>query len=442
MGTITLSSRKLRNQTRQTRPAVLLTLCSARFAHSMSTAAPSWPLQTAISTISALERNSGSQPLDLLSDLWHPESGLCSEGTWHNSMLGIGRVLAAREVQSSNPAHAAVLQASAAKLGDSLFELNFDGSGFRKRSSSGIWQSAADADMASAIEKAGENVAFYLPSTEHRCISSAAAVIFYSMLAEETGDELALARAAQVGDCFVELFDPASCRFRRTSTCSYFRAVDQAVGCLAALRLVRLGHQVDANRAMASCAADSLLREFGYSRYATERQPPVTYLGREAARNSWHDSLVCFALVACGCLGVGGESLEGLLKAMVDDYRNPDGQMRHQPRELCSADGVADAMQAAVVYSSTQALWSAVMRAAGRQPGKKLSGKQSDVAPDAEAQVRAYYEAHVLPETGLLPVANLYHDARLWANTEWAAWLVIQASDFEIRRAVNAVGPT
>ena len=34
--------------------------------------------------------------------------------------------------------------------------------------------------------------------------------------------------------------------------------------------------------------------------------------------------------------------------------------------------------------------------------------------------------------SGLLPVANVYGDARLWANTEWAAWLLLDKSDFAV----------
>ena len=44
--------------------------------------------------------------------------------------------------------------------------------------------------------------------------------------------------------------------------------------------------------------------------------------------------------------------------------------------------------------------------------------------------LRAFYEAHLDAESGLLPVANVYPDARLWANTEWAAWLLLGKEDF------------
>ena len=56
------------------------------------------------------------------------------------------------------------------------------------------------------------------------------------------------------------------CRFRRGGEgAEYWRAADQAIGCLACLRLARLGHQTALTRTMASCAVDSLLREFGCS---------------------------------------------------------------------------------------------------------------------------------------------------------------------------------
>ena len=45
--------------------------------------------------------------------------------------------------------------------------------------------------------------------------------------------------------------------------------------------------------------------------------------------------------------------------------------------------------------------------------------------------LRAWHEQHAQP-SGLLPVANVYRDARLWANTEWAAWLLLSKDDFDV----------
>ena len=78
---------------------------------------------------------------------------------------------------------------SAFTLGDSLHKMSFDGDGFKRRASSGIWQRADDELSKSFFDAAGEDLAFYLPSDEHRCASSAAACIFFSLLAEESGDD-------------------------------------------------------------------------------------------------------------------------------------------------------------------------------------------------------------------------------------------------------------
>ena len=197
------------------------------------------------------------------------------------------------------------------------------------------------------------------------------------------------------------------------------------MGCLACLRLARLGVQTATSRAMATCASDSLLVHFGYSLFATEGVPPGTYLGRVAQRNSWHDSIACFALLASGGLGVGGESAGGLVRAMVESYsmQSADGSkaVMHRPREL-RGDG-ADGDE--VAFTSTQALWSACVRAADLTSSKAEALGGVDVPA-----LRAFYEGHLDAESGLLPVANVYPDARLWANTEWAAWLLLGKEDF------------
>ena len=414
----------------------VLILLSVDVASTSVIAAPTWQLTTALSTISAIEKRSGvSRPLNLLEDMFDKESGLCSEGVWHNSWLGVSRVLAARQLRSVDEPKAELLLASARTLGDSLFRTSFDGTGFERRVSSGIWQSADEA--AEALAAAGENAAFYQPSPSHRCASSAAACILFSMLAEEdmrergltelTAEEgeSAASRFIVVADAFVdEFFDTKACKFRRAAPTpeggGYFRAVDQAMGCLVCLRLARQGHQVASSRAMASCAADSLLREFGYALYATEGQPPGIYLGRVGGRNSWHDALASFALLASGCLGVGGETPAGLVRALSESYRMDTGVIAHVPAELRAAGDGGEP----VAFSSTQAIWSAVVRAAD------LSSAKADALGGADVPaLRAFFDGAV-HDDGLLPVGNVYPEGRLWANTEFAAFVLLDRADF------------
>ena len=63
--------------------------------------ASSWELRTSQRLLSALRARTGrSRPLALLDDFYDANSGLCSEGVWHNAWLGIASLLAARELQS------------------------------------------------------------------------------------------------------------------------------------------------------------------------------------------------------------------------------------------------------------------------------------------------------------------------------------------------------
>ena len=66
---------------------------------------------------------------------------------WHNSWLGVGRLLAARELRRAGDDELADRQLRAAHtLGESLYRLSYDGArgGFRRRSASGFWQSATE----------------------------------------------------------------------------------------------------------------------------------------------------------------------------------------------------------------------------------------------------------------------------------------------------------
>ena len=177
--------------------ASLALVASAALGASVSSVGLSWQLSSAVSTIGALERTAaGPRPHGLLEAMHDAESGLCSEGVWHNAWLGVSRVLAARELDKAGEgALADQFRASAATLGTSLHSMSFDGVGFRRRSATGYWQRASDA--AEAIAEAGEDASFYEPSEEHRCVSSAAACIFYSLLAEDADDDVAAAARAR-----------------------------------------------------------------------------------------------------------------------------------------------------------------------------------------------------------------------------------------------------
>ena len=89
---------------------------------------PSYHVNCATSVIDALKTRTGTgRPLDLLNDFHDEPTGLCSEGVWHNSMLGLGQVLASRRLRDEDPERASSYLTEAQKLGDSLYALSFDG---------------------------------------------------------------------------------------------------------------------------------------------------------------------------------------------------------------------------------------------------------------------------------------------------------------------------
>ena len=119
---------------------------------------------------------------------------------------------------------------------------------------------------------------------------------------------------------------------------------------------------------------------------------------------------------------------------MTESYRcKTTKQLLHRPRELRASGGVSgeaagdEAINGAeVAFTGSQALWSAVVRAA------EVTSARAEALGGADVPaLRAWDEEHREPG-GLLPVANVHPAARLWANTEWAAWLLLDKDDFSV----------
>jgi len=448
-----------------------------------------WELRTAQCLTDGIRaRTSSTRPLDLLVDLHDAESGLSSEGVWHNAWLGVAYVQTARQLrrqgrfdEAEEPFDLAV------QLADSLYENSFD-EGFRRRTASGVWRSAESS--ASAIEAAGESIAFYSESRERRSAQNAAAVVFYSLLADEaaareSGDAPRIARLCdEVGVSFLDLFfDEEHGRFRRGALedgPARWRAVDQAVGCLACLRLTRLDPEFsNTDTALARDAArravGALRDEFGYGAYASGAAPsPLNHVGDfpgARRRNSWHDGLVAFALAAhtkaeaheegakasegsmSDAVGaaVDASELLALLHAIHRDYADhgsaaggggdDGGDLLVHQQAMLEREPAAR-----VHFTCTQAIWAAVGRAAGEVlPPPKAAAQAGQAAQAAQAEqaeaVRAAFAAHDeawrafvaarADEGGLLPVADAYPVTRLWSNTEPSAWLQVERADFK-----------
>ena len=358
-----------------------------------------WELDRSIRLLSSVKlKTSGKRPLNLLEDLYDRQSGLTGEGVWHNAHFGAAHLLAARRVGNGpvGIAIAAELRASAKRLGDSLYDLNYD-QGFRLRTVSGIWKTP-DA----AVEGGGgERPGFYEPSRDRRCVSNAAAVIFYSLLSEDTDDD----RIGEIGEKFLDLFyDEKLGRFRRGAvgdSGEYWRSVDQAMAILACRRLGG-----DRAAAAAATAATALRNDFGYR--SGER--PINHLGPfpgTRRRNSWHDSFAVYALA------LDGDNLVDMMRA---DYESADnGLLAHQARDAGTSPYLGDG--SAVHFSCTQAVWGAVGRATGR------------VGFETHDAAWRSFDA-TTSRDGLFVVADAYPNVRLWCNTEPAFWLLVEPDIF------------
>ena len=358
--------------------------------------ASTWELDRSLRLLSKVKLKTSRRPLDLLEDLYDRESGLTGEGVWHNAHFGAAHLLAARCVGSGplGKAIAAELRSSAKRLGDSLFDLNYD-QGFRLRTASGIWKQPE-----AAVESGGERPSFYEPSRDRRCVSNAAAVIFYSLLSEDTDDD----RIGEIGEKFLDLFfDEKLGRFRRGAvgdSGEYWRSVDQAMAILACRRLGG-----DRAAAAAAAAATALREDFGYG---TGR--PVNHLGPfpgTRRRNSWHDAFAVYALA------LDGDNLVDMMRA---DYESADnGLLAHQARDAGTSPYLGDG--SAVHFACTQAVWSAVSRAMGGAgfEAHDAAWRRFDAATSRD---------------GLFVVADAYPNVRLWCNTEPAFWLLVEPDIF------------
>ena len=356
-----------------------------------------WELDRSLRLLSNVKRKTSGRPLDLLEDLYDRESGLTGEGVWHNAHFGAAHLLAARRIGTGpvGKAIAAELRSSAKRLGDSLYDLNYD-DGFRLRTASGIWK-RPDA----AVESGGERPGFYEPSRDRRCVSNAAAVIFYSLLREDTGDD----RIDAIGEKFLDLFfDEKLGRFRRgavgDNAPEYWRSVDQAMAILACRRLGG-----DRATAAAAAAATALRDDFGYR--TGER--PINHLGPfpgTRRRNSWHDAFAIYALA------IDGDNLVDMMRA---DYESEGGLLAHQARDAGTSPYLGDG--SAVHFSCTQAVWGAVGRTTGR------------TAFETHDSAWRRFDADTSRD-GLFVVADAYPNVRLWCNTEPAFWLLVEPEIF------------
>jgi hypothetical protein len=364
------------------------------------------------------------EPLNLETCFFDPSTGLHSEGMWHNCMVGIASVHLLQQ-QYLEPSDAAK------RIADSLWEHSWDGTSFQRRSHSGLWDHSLEPE---------EQPHYYRESNEHRCVQHGMACVFWSTLVrylnETNGSVEPYEQQYQIiRNSFVSQFWETK-RWRtvsasqgggtvlRRSTSSnkatqgasepsfYYRAVDQAVGILACLEMLRQSPSDQDIESILRLTCYELLSTdgFGYG----DDEKTRSYIGINRNRNFWHDGWVMLALT-CARRYISQQELQSLWKRLLALYGHLDpttltfdGTVWHWPTSLKQS-----ATDGNVRYCGDNALLYAITRNLNDEGLDSLYGFW-----DFTEKLRSR------DEEGLASVADEYEQVRLHPNTELAALLL------------------
>lgn len=392
-------------------------------------------------------------PLNLETDFYDPTTGLHSEGVWHNCLVGMASVKLAEVLQEEKDDGQEHYLMDALRIADSLWGHSWDGVSFQRRSWSGLWDH-------SRLQEGADNppvqANYYRASTEHRCIQHGVALMFWSNLIrnhylQSQDNESCYRCHAQyklVAKQFLhEYWDESTKKWRTVSKSQgggmvsrksasagapaagvdveapYYRAVDQAIGLLACLEMMKDDNNelvdnelvVDIVRS----TVQTLLSDFGYQ----NEKECVTYIGLERNRNLWHDGWVALALVSCAqtcpdCWPEGSDAQSQvglLLDRLREVYTDEEsGTMWHWP--TAQKPGKKNGN---VRYAGDNALWYAICRG-WRQGSNDTYHSFWDFVHELQSN----------GEDGLVSVADVYPQVRLHPNTE-LAFLVLWPVDVQ-----------
>ncbi|KAF0975120.1 hypothetical protein FDP41_005873 [Naegleria fowleri] len=133
----------------------------------------------------ATEKDFSRIPYHLIENMYHSESGLYSEGCWHNFVMGLN-LFQMLEQQTREEGIAKfckenLLEEKLARLSQSVYALNFDRDQylFFQRQPSGIWQSADESEMQERKDFWKTN------KDEKKLISNAMGLLFYSTVSKD-----------------------------------------------------------------------------------------------------------------------------------------------------------------------------------------------------------------------------------------------------------------
>jgi hypothetical protein len=363
--------------------------------------------------------------LDLETDFYDASTGLCSEGVWHNCLMGVASLELGQ--------HDEALQ-----IAKSLWKYSWDGTSFRRRSWSGNW------DHSNLMDNSNKNppvqADYYRESAEHRCVQHGMALCFWSRLARAIDDESIRAQQRQIADQFFTEFwnqdtdkwttvsqsqgsgsilRPSASANKRTLGATedvvYYRVVDQAIAVLACLEHMKvLQENQDENGGFASVrdivqhtCRKGILEDFRFQNLDAAR----TYMHLDRNRNFWHEGWAAVALVQAREYiwpdddDHGASQLEALCQGVLARYEHltegeSDGMIWHwatadkepsQNVRYCGDNALAFSIRRNLGLSDEGGFWDFI----------KTLRKDN--------------------EKGLSSVADVYPQVRLHPNTELAA---------------------
>lgn len=374
-----------------------------------------------------------SPKLDLETDFYDASTGLCSEGVWHNCLVGIASLELGQHEEAS-------------QIASSLWKYSWDGTSFRRRSFSGKWDHSSlmdnSGDSSSSAVPAPHQADYYRESAEHRCVQHGMALCFWSRLARATNDDSICLQQQQIAETFFREFwnkdtdkwttvsqsqgggsilRPSASANKQTQSVTedmvYYRVVDQAIAVLACLEHMQLLHENPDNTSFASVrnlvqktCRDGILNDFGFQNLDGSQ----TYINLNRNRNFWHEGWAMLALVQAREYTWpngndddlhGASQLEELWQGLLDRYGDSSGTIWH----WATADKEPSHN---VRYCGDNALAFCI--------GRNLS------LPDEEGGGFWNFIETLRKdnEKGLSSVADAYPQVRLHPNTELAALLL------------------
>ncbi|KAL7534467.1 hypothetical protein ACHAXR_006753 [Thalassiosira sp. AJA248-18] len=388
--------------------------------------------------------------LNLETDFYDPTTGLHSEGVWHNCLVGMAsaKLSELKKKQTDDDdggdgrEHDEHLSA-ALRIAESLWEHSWDGRSFQRRSWSGLWDHSR---LEEGNENPPEQANYYQASAENRCIQHGIALMFWSKLIHHDylqqsrdNQEVRFRLHAQyklIAKQFLhEYWDKSRKKWRTVSKSQgggmlsrksasagkapslaagvgidtsvespYYRAVDQAIGLLACLEMMKDDDVADIIRS----TCQTLLSEFGYQ---TENEI-VTYIGLDRNRNLWHDGWVALALASCtrmhpATINSDAQEQVGLLIDRLQEVYcdEESGTMWHWANAKKPGHDGGN-----VRYCGDNALWYAICREWGQGPSNNMYHSFWNFVHELQSNSK----------DGLVSVADVYHQVRLHPNTELA----------------------